>query len=151
MRIGLMKNSLLILAASAALIGASSAQAAPPRGHGPAIVLPGPAVESVTPPPMESSLPPPVNPGTLSGPPEFGLPPVNAGTIMPLNQQTITDQPNFGALPGSPGSATYDPSAALPSLDNTGSALAPNPGTSAAGFGSPNTNTGTTPSLNSGG
>jgi len=57
----------------------------------------------------------------------------------------------FGALPGSPGSATYDSSAALPSLDNTGSALAPNPGTSAAGFGSPNTNTGTTPSLNSGG
>ena len=87
----------------------------------------------------------------LSGPSEFGLPPVNAGTIMPLNQQTITSQPNFGALPGSPGSATYDPSAALPSLDNTGSALAPNPGTSAAGFGSPNTNTGTTPSLNSGG
>ena len=106
-----MKNSLLILAASAALIGASSAQAAPSRGHGPAIVLPAPAVESVT-PPMESSVPPPVNPGTLSGPSEFGLPAVNAGTIMPLNQQTITTQPNFGALPGSPGSATYDPSAA---------------------------------------
>jgi hypothetical protein len=145
-----MKHSLLLLAASAALIGASSAQAAPSRAHGPAIVLPPPAVESVT-PPMQSSVPPTVNPGALSGPSEFGLPPVNAGTLMPLNQQTITSQPNFGALPGSPGSATYDPSAALPSLDNTGSALAPNPGTSAAGFGSPNTNTGTTPSLNSGG
>jgi hypothetical protein len=142
-----MKNSLLILAASAALIGASGAQAAPFRAHGPAFVLPAPAVESVTPPLQ----PPPVNPGALSGPSEFGLPAVNAGTIMPLNQQTITTQPNFGALPGSPGSATYDPSAALPSLDNTGSALAPNAGTSAAGFGSPNTNTGTTPSLNSGG
>ena len=100
-----MKHSLLILAASAALIGASSAQAAPSRGHGPAIVFPGPAVESVT-PPMESSVPPPVNPGTLSGPSEFGLPAVNSGTILSLNQQTITNQPNFGALPGSPGSAT---------------------------------------------
>ena len=145
-----MKNSLLILAASAALIGASSAQAAPSRGHAPAIVFPGPAVESVT-PPMESTVPPPVNPGTLSGPSEFGLPVVNSGTIVPLNQQTITNQPNFGALPGSPGSATYDPNAALPALGNPGSALAPNPGTSAAGFGSPNTNTGTTPSLNNGG
>ena len=110
-----MKNSLLILAASAALIGASSAQAAPSRGHAPAIVFPGPAVESVT-PPMESSVPPSVNPGTLSGPSEFGLPAVNSGTIVPLNQQTITNQPNFGALPGSPGSATYDPSTALPAL-----------------------------------
>jgi hypothetical protein len=96
-----MKHSLLILAASAALIGASSAQAAPSRGHGPAIVFPGPAVESVT-PPMESSVPPPVNPGTLSGPSEFGLPAVNSGTIVPLNQQTITNQPNFGALPDRP-------------------------------------------------
>jgi hypothetical protein len=141
-----MKHSLLILAASAVLIGASSAQAAPSRAHGPAIVLPRPAVESVT-PPMESSAPPPVNPGTLSGPAEFGVPGVNSGAIMPLNQQTITNQPDFGALPGSPGSATYDPSAALPSLGNPGSAVAPNPATSAAGFGSTNTNSGTTPSL----
>lgn len=145
-----MKNSLLILAAAALALNAGAAEAAPSRGQGPAIVFPGPAVESVT-PPMESSVPPPVNPGTLSGPSEFALPAVNSGTIMPLNQQTITNQPNFGALPGSPGSATYDPSAALPALDNAGSALAPNPGTSAAGFGSPNTNTGTTPSLNNGG
>jgi hypothetical protein len=76
---------------------------------------------------------------------------VNSGAILPLNQQTITTEPSYGARPGSPGSATYDPSAALPALDNTGSALAPNPGPSAAGFGSSNTNTGTTPSLNSGG
>lgn len=144
-----MKTSLLILAASAALIGASSAQAAPFRGHGPAIIMPRPAVESVT-PPIESSVPPPTNPGLLA-PPQFGLPAVNSGTIIPLNQQTITDQPDFGALPGAPGSGTYDPTAALPALGNPGSALAPNPGTSAAGFGSPNTNTGTTPSLNGGG
>ncbi len=79
-------------------------------------------------------MPPPVNPGTLSGPSEFGLPAVNSGTIMPLNQQTITNQPDFGALPGSPGSATYDPSAALPALDNPGSALAPNPGNLGGGL-----------------
>jgi len=39
----------------------------------------------------------------------------------------------------------------LPPLGNPGSALAPNPATSAAGFGSPNTNSGATPSLNNGG
>jgi hypothetical protein len=144
-----MKSSLLILAASALLIAANTAQAASPRVHGPAVLRP-PTVESVT-PPTESSVPPPTNPGTLVGPAEFGLPAVNSGTIVPLNQQTITNQPNFGALPGSPGSPTYDPLAALPSLNNPGSALAPNPGTSAAGFGSPNPNTGTTPSLNNGG
>ena len=110
-----MKNSRLILAASAALIGASSAQAAPSRGHGPAIVFPGPAVESLT-PPMESSVPPPVNPGTLSGPSEFGLPVVNSGTIVPLNQQTITNQPNFGALPRMARSKHGAPSARQPWL-----------------------------------
>jgi hypothetical protein len=150
MKVDLMKSSLLILAASAFLMGAGIAQAASSKGHGAAILIPAPSVESVT-PPTESSVPPQTNPGTLAGPPEFGMPAVNSGTIAPLNQQTITNQPNFGALPGSPGSATYDPNAALPSLDNPGSALAPNPGTSAAGFGSPNTNTGTTPSLNNGG
>jgi hypothetical protein len=145
-----MKFSLFILAASALLIGANTSQAASSRGHGAAIPIPPPTVESVM-PPTESSVPPTTNPGTLVGPAEFGLPTVNSGTIVPLNQQTITNQPNFGALPGSPGSPTYDPIATLPSLNNSGSALAPNPGTSAAGFGSPNTNTGTTPILNNGG
>ena len=144
-----MKSSLLILASAALLLTAGIAQAAP-RDHGAANHMSAPPVEIVT-APTESSVPPPVNPGALSGPAEFGTPPVNSGALAPLNQQTITNQPNYGALPGSPGSATYDPIAALPSLDNPGSTLAPNPGTSAAGFGSPNTNTGTTPSLNSGG
>ena len=109
---------------------------------------PGPAVESVT-PPMESSVPPPVNPGTLSSPPEFGLPACEcpAQSCRSISKPSLI-KPNFGALPGSPGSATYDPSAALPALDNAGSALAPNPGTSAAGFGSPNTNTGPATSAN---
>ena len=76
---------------------------------------------------------------------------MNSGAIAPLNQQIITNQPNYGTLPGSPGSATYDPSAARPSLDNPGSPLAPNPGTSPAGFGGPNPNIGTIPNLNNGG
>jgi hypothetical protein len=35
----------------------------------------------------------------------------------------------FGALPGSPGSPTFDPNAALQSLNNPDSAIAPKPGT----------------------
>jgi hypothetical protein len=137
--VGPMKSSLLILASAALLANAGIAQAA--KGHG----MSAPSVGFVS-TPTESSAPPYVNPGALFGPTEFGTPPVNSGLIGP-----ITNQYDDGALPGAPGSATYDPNAALPSLDNPGSALAPNPGTSAAGFGSPNTNTGTTPSLYGGG
>ena len=43
-------------------------------------------------------------------------------------------RPGVGALPGAPGSSTYDPFGALPSLNNPGSPLAPTPGTSAAGI-----------------
>jgi len=139
-----MQNSLLILAIAVLAFGAGAASAAPSKGHGNPVIAP-PPVQSVA-PSTGSSAPPPVNRGLAGAPPEFGLPAVNSGTIAPLNQGS-----NFGALPGSPGSATYDPNAALPSLDNPGSALAPNPGTSAAGFGSPNTSTGTTPSLIGGG
>jgi hypothetical protein len=139
-----MRNSLPILAIAVLAFGAGAANAAPSRGHGNAIIA-APPVQSAT-PSTGSSAPPPVNPGLAGAPPEFGLPAVNSGAIAPLNLGS-----NFGALPGSPGSATYDPNAALPSLDNPGSALAPNPGTSAAGFGSPNTNGGASPSLNGGG
>lgn len=132
-----MKSSLVILAA-VLLLSTGIAQAAP---RGAANHMSAPPVEIVT-PPAESSVPPPVNPGLLQGPAEFGTPAVNSGTIVPLNQQTITNQPNYGALPGNPGSATYDPNAALPSLDNLGSALTPLPGTSGAGFNSPSTNSG---------
>ena len=54
----------------------------------------------------------------------------------------VPNQQSFGALPGSPGSATYDPYAALPSLGNQGSALAPTPGTSASGIRTPSTSSG---------
>jgi hypothetical protein len=141
LKVGLMKSSLLILASTAMLMNAGLAQAASSTAHGATNPIPAPGVESVA-PPMESSVPPQVNPGTLSGPAEFGTPPVNSGGIAPLNQQTIPNQANYGALPGSPGSPTYDPNAALPSLDNPGSALAPKPGTSASGFRSPSMNGG---------
>jgi hypothetical protein len=131
----MMKSSLLI--AATLLLNAGIAQASP---HGAANHMSAP-FEILT-PPAESTVPPQVNPGALSGPTEFGTPPVNSGAIAPLNQQTINSQPDYGALPGNPGSATYDPNAALPSLNNPGSALAPLPGTSGAGFNSPSTNSG---------
>ncbi len=137
-----MKSSLLMLASVALLANAGVAQAASKSGG-----MSSSSLGIVT-PPIESSVPPYTNPGGLGAPTEFGTPPVNAGAIAP---PMINSPYSDGALPGAPGSATYDPNAALPSLDNSGSALAPNPGTSAAGFGSPNTNTGTTPSLNGGG
>jgi hypothetical protein len=52
----------------------------------------------------------------------------------------VPGQQTFGALPGNPGSATYDPNAALPSLDNSGSAIAPDQGSSATGVNTPSTN-----------
>ena len=100
-----MKSSLLVLASAALLLNAGIAQAAP-RDRGDANHMSAPPVEIVTPPTESSSVPLPVNPGTLSGPAEFGT------AIGPLNRQ-ITNQPNYGALPGNPGSATYDPNAAL--------------------------------------
>ena len=101
-----MKSSLLVLASAALLLNAGIAQAAPRAANH----MSAPPNEIVTPPAPPPSLP--VNPGALSGPAEFGTPPVNSGAIGPLNRQ-ITNQPNYGALPGNPGSATYDPNAAL--------------------------------------
>ena len=121
-----MKSSLLILASVALLANAGIAQA---KGHG----MSAPPTGLIT-PPIESSVPPPVNPGALSGPAEFGTPP---GALGLPSQATINNQFNDGALPGAPGSATYDPNAALPSLDNQSSALVPNPGTSAFGLRNP--------------
>src|SRR5262249_982725 len=66
------------------------------------------------------------------------LPPTSPSTSAPLIPQTNpiggagTGQ-SFGALPGAPGSPTYDPNAALPSLNNQGSALAPLAGPTASG------------------
>jgi hypothetical protein len=130
-----MKPAFPILAVAALLLGAGTAEAARPMGHAANsnIILPAP--------PVESSLPPPTNSGALDLPQPLGTPPVNSGAIGITNPAAIgvPGQQSFGALPGNPGSATYDPNAALPSLDNQGSALAPNTGTSAAGFNTPST------------
>ena len=67
--------------------------------------------------PQISTAPPQTNPiGGVNQ--SFGVVPGFAETN-PVTGQT------FGALPGGPGSPTYDPNAALPSLNNAGSALAP--------------------------
>jgi hypothetical protein len=133
--INLMKSAFPILAAVALLIGASTAHAARSMGQSPA-------------PPLQSSLPPPTNSGALGVPQTFvpqtlGTPPVNAGGIGFTNPAAtgVPNPQNFGALPGNPGSPTYDPNAALPSLNNQGSALTPTPGTSGAGFNTPSTGT----------
>jgi hypothetical protein len=122
-----MKSAFPILAAAALLLGAGSAQAARPMGGNSNIILP-PA------PPLQSSLPPMTNSGALNAPQQFGTPPVNAGALGTTGQQS------FGALPGNPGSATYDPNAALPSLGNAGSAIAPDEDSSATGLNTPSTN-----------
>jgi hypothetical protein len=135
MKVTHMKILFLVFTAPALLIGAGTAIAAPHGGHGAAMMNPGASIGSTAP------LTPELNPGALGAPAEFGTPPVNTGAIGPAAQEGINAQ-DYGAVPGEPGSATYDPNAALPSLDNQGSAVAPNPGTSAAGFRSPSTNSG---------
>jgi hypothetical protein len=114
-----MKSAFPILAAMALLLGASTAQAASrPMGNSNIILAPTP---------LQSSLPPMTNSGALN---------------MPQNPAAlgVPGQGSFGALPGNPGSATYDPNAALPTLGNSGSAISPDQGTSAAGINAPSTN-----------
>jgi hypothetical protein len=92
---------------------------------------------------------PTLNQGALGigSEPGFG----NPGAIVPANPDQINAPDLSGALPGEPGSPTYDPNAALRSLGNAGSALAPNPGTSAAGFNAPSVSSGTNPASGTGG
>src|SRR5262245_58551444 len=68
--------------------------------------------------------------GTAAGSTNPMLPPPSPFSSTPLTPHTnpiggAGIGQNFGALPGNPGSPTFDPSAALPSLNNPGSALAP--------------------------
>ena len=109
-----MKSEFPIFLAAALLLGSSGAEAA--RNNN--II--------VAPPPPISSTPPQTNSGAI-------------GLLNPANPAFGTSQ-NFGALPGNPGSPTYNPNAALPSLGNSGSALAP-AGTS--GLTPPSTSIGT--------
>jgi hypothetical protein len=56
----------------------------------------------------------------------------NFGVVPGIAETNPVTGQAFGALPGEPGSPTYDPNAALPSLGNAGSALAPLGGTAIA-------------------
>jgi hypothetical protein len=123
-----MKSALPILAAAALLFGANAAFAAKPANHN---------LTFAAPPPVPVATP---NLGTLSVPIEgIGGTLGNPGALGVINP-AANDQQSFGALPGDPGSATFDPNAALPALGNIGTPLAPTIGTSAAGFNSPSTN-----------
>ena len=136
-----MKSVFPVLVAAALLFGASAAPAARSMGHGAA--MSNSNIFIITPPaPVQSTAPPTVNSGALDVPQSIGTPPVNAGAIGSINPSAMGAQPSFGAQPGSPGLATYDPNAALPSLDDQGSALSPTPSTSASGFNTPSTNSG---------
>ena len=107
-----MKPAFSIFVAGVVLLGSSSAEAA--RNSN--LILP--------PPPLISTTPTQTNP--IGG---FGIGGFGTGS-------------SFGALPGNPGSPTYDPNAALPSLGNSGSVLAPSAGTSSSGINTPSTNSG---------
>jgi hypothetical protein len=125
-----MKSALPILAAVALLFDASAAFAANRN------------MTFAPPPPVPVATP---NLGALSVPTQgIGNTLGNPGALGAINPAAIGQQ-SFGALPGDPGSATFDPNAALPSLGNIGTPLAPTVGTSAAaGFNSPSTTSGTT-------
>jgi hypothetical protein len=110
-----MKFEFPIFLAAALLLGSSGAEAAQTNHN---IILAPPI----------SSTPPQTNPGAI-------------GLLNPANPAFGAGQ-NFGALPGNPGSPTYNPNAALPSLGNSGSALAPSAGTSSSGINTPSTTSG---------
>ena len=155
-----MRSILPILALGA--VFAASGAAAKSADHN--IILSPPPVVTATPMPTVNSgalgmLPqqtigvPTVNQGALETLPQqmTGTSIGSAGTISPVSPNTIDMPQSFGALPGEPGSATYDPNAALPSLGNESSALAPATGTSAAGFNTPSVSSGTNINTGSGG
>ena len=116
-----MKSALTVLAAAVFLLGANAAQAAKSMSHGAPIIVPAQPVQTT---------PPTTNPGALSVPFRQSFTP---GTLNP-GLTTVPNQDGFGALPGEPGSPSYDPYGGLPSLDNSGSAVSPAPGTSGTGF-----------------
>ncbi len=129
-----MRTAIVSLVALAAIAVSAAADAKDTR-RGSNIILSAPPVVSATrAPPV-----PTVNSGALGPMPQttLGTPLGNPGLVSLLTQSS-----NFGALPGEPGSSTFDPTAALPSLGNAGTAIAPIPGTSAAGFNSPSVTSG---------
>jgi hypothetical protein len=75
------------------------------------------------------------------------LPPPFISTTQPPTNPVggFSTSQSFGASP-SPGSPTFDPNAALPSLNNSGSALSRVPGKTATGITEPSTGIDTTTS-----
>jgi hypothetical protein len=69
--------------------------------------------------------------------------PIQSFGANPVSPGAGSATQSFGAQPGAPGSPSYDPNAALPSLGNQGSAVAPEPGSSASGINTPNSSSGT--------
>jgi hypothetical protein len=127
------KPAFSIFVVAALLLASSSAEAARGTGGNSNLILP--------PPPVVSTAPPQTNPiGGVNTGQSFGAVP-GLPQFDPIGG--VGTGQNFGALPGQPGSPTYDPNAALPSLGNAGSALAP-AGTS--GLTAPSTSIGTSTS-----
>ena len=128
-----MKPAFPILAAAVLLLGASSAEAARPMGGNSNIII-------APPPPLQSSLPPQINSGALNMSQPLGTPPVNTGAIGITSPSAlgVPGQQTFGVLPDNPGSAIQ--TRLLPSLSSSGSALAPDQGSSATGISTPSTN-----------
>jgi hypothetical protein len=99
------------LAAVALLVGVDAPLAAKPMGRN---------LTFAAPPPVPLTTP---NLGALSLPSQsIGAPIGNPGALGVINPG-VASQQTFGALPGDPGSATFDPNAALPSLGNEGTSL----------------------------
>src|SRR5262249_43960709 len=119
-----MKPTFSIFVAATLLLASNSAEAARGAavGNRNVVIAPIPQISTATP---QANLI-----GGLKQ--SFGVVPGFAET------NPVTGQA-FGALPGGPGSPTYNPNAALPSLNNAGSALAP-AGTS--GLTAPSTSSG---------
>jgi hypothetical protein len=130
------------------IVFAASGAVARPMGHGSNVGL-GSSLGQSPPAAVTSTPQPTLNQGLR----DYGSVPGlgNPGAIGVVNPDRINAPDLSGALPGEPGSPTYDPNAALPALGNAGSALAPNPGTSAAGFNNPSVSSGTNPASGTGG
>ena len=112
------KPAFSIFVVAALLLASSSAEAARGTAGDSNLILP--------PPPVVSTAPPQTNPiGGVNTGQSFGAVPGLPQTN-PIGG--VNTGQNFGALPGNPGSATYDPNAALPPLGNSGSGLAPSAG-----------------------
>ena len=118
-----MKPTFPILAAAAVLLGASLAEAARPMARNSNIII-------APTPPLQNSL----RSNQFRGAEYAAATRTGAIGITSPSALGVPGQQTFGALPGNP------PNAALPSLGNSGSAIAPDQGSSATGVNTQSTN-----------